>query len=86
MTTVSARPADVIGRDYAEASLQLADAGTYEQAAVVPSGDLHGLNVLREKWTRELSHLVMIDPERTQHLAEALDDLAILIGRAKTAE
>lgn len=47
-----------------------------------PADRLACLKALRDKWTNELQHLVMSDPERAQHLAEALDDLAILMGRA----
>jgi hypothetical protein len=47
-----------------------------------PADRLACLEALRDKWTKELQQLVMCDPERAQHLAEALDDLAILMGRA----
>ena len=38
---------------------------------------LKGLHV---QWTTQLQQLVSVDPDRALHLAEALDDLKILIG------
>ena len=60
------------------------DEAMYEPIAAAPSRDLHCLEALPEKWMRELPDLVVTDPERAQHLVQALDDLAILIGRTKT--
>ena len=39
------------------------------------------LEALRQKWTAELRRLVGVDTDRAMHLAEALDDLAVVIGR-----
>ena len=60
------------------------DEAMYEPIAAAASRDLHRLEALREKWMRELPDLVATDPERAQHLVQALDDLATLIGRTKT--
>lgn len=85
MGTVAALPGDVSVRGSARAALQLVDVVEHGQIGIVPSGDLHCLRGLRQKWTKELQRLIVSDPERAQHLAEALDDLAILIDRARSA-
>jgi hypothetical protein len=46
-----------------------------------PTDRLRHLDVLREKWTREVHQLVAVDAERAMHLTEALDDLALMIRR-----
>ena len=80
MATVAARPADVVLCNYEGARLQPVDTPTYEQIAM-QSCDVQRLTSLQEKWSTELRHLVSSDPASAHHLAEALDDLAILIGR-----
>ena len=39
------------------------------------------LKALHAEWMRELPQLLHTDPERAVHHAEALDDLASLIGQ-----
>ena len=50
-------------------------------SVATPTDRLQRLHVLGEKWTRELRQLVAVDAERAMHLAEALDDLALMIRR-----
>ena len=45
------------------------------------SDQVQQLEALRQKWTAELRRLVGVDTDRAMHLAEALDDLAVVIGR-----
>jgi hypothetical protein len=42
---------------------------------------LQQLEALRQKWTADLQRLLGVDTDQAMHLAEALDDLAVVIGR-----
>jgi hypothetical protein len=55
---------------------------THPAPRMIRRGDqVQQLEALRQKWTAELQQLVSADTDRAFHLAQALDDLAVLIDR-----